>query len=214
MKNLLALNCNWTVETMSERPTQIEPYLSDEKNQTNENNNEFKLPEIIGILPIRNAVAFPGTITPLAVGRKRSKTLLNHIEPNESIIGLLTQRNPDIDRPEFDNLYSVGTAVSLLKSTKLPQGPVHIVVHGIARFRVLEKIATKPYLKARIQQLGTVVKTTKKLQALIVNVRQAANRVIALSPNVPEEATLLLENIENPSALADFLAANLSIEIE
>ena len=213
MKNLLALNCNWTVDTMSERPTQIEPYLSDEKNQTNENNNEFKLPEIIGILPIRNAVAFPGTITPLAVGRKRSKALLNDTEPNESIIGLLTQRNPDTDRPDFDNLYSIGSAASVLKVTKLPQGPTHIIVHGIIRFKVLEKISTKPYLKARIKPLSTKTKMTKKLQALIVSVRQASNRLITLSPNVPEEASVLLENIEDPSALADFLAANLSLDI-
>jgi ATP-dependent Lon protease len=211
--NLLALNGNRLIQAAAEEPARFEPYLYDD-DQSREGDQVFKLPEVIGILPVRNTVAYPGTIMPLAIGRKRSKALLAETEPNESIIGLLTQRNPDIDRPDFENLYSVGTAVSLLKSTKLPQGPVHIVVHGIARFRILEKIATKPYLKARIQQLSTVVKTTKKLQALIVNVRQAANRVIALSPNVPEEATLLLENIENPSALADFLAANLSIEIE
>jgi ATP-dependent Lon protease len=211
--NFLALNGNWLVEAAAEEPARFEPYLYDD-DQSHENDQRFKLPQVIGILPIRNAVAYPGTITPLAIGRKRSKALLADTEPNESIIGLLTQRNPDIDKPDFNNLYSIGTAASVLKVTKLPQGPVHIVVHGIARFKVLEKVATKPYLKARIQQLSTVVKTTKKLQALIVNVRQAANRVIALSPNVPEEATLLLENIENPSALADFLAANLSIEIE
>jgi ATP-dependent Lon protease len=212
--NSLALNGNWLVEVAGEEPAHFEPYLYDDDNQSNENNQEFKLPQVIGILPIRNAVAYPGTLTPLAIGRKRSKALLADTEPNESIIGLLTQRNPDIDRPDFDNLYSIGTAASVLKVTKLPQGSVHIIVHGIARFKVLQKVATKPYLKARIQPLNTIVKTTKKLQALIVSVRQAANRVIALSPNVPEEASVLLENIENPSALADFLAANLSIEIE
>jgi ATP-dependent Lon protease len=211
--NLSALNVNWLVEAAGEEPARFEPYLYDDDNQSHENDEGFKLPQVIGILPIRNAVAYPGTLTPLAIGRKRSKALLADTEPNESIIGLLTQRNPDIDRPDFDNLYSIGTAASVLKVTKLPQGSVHIVVHGIARYKVLEKIATKPYLKARIQPLSTVIKTTKKLQALIVSVRQAANRVIALSPNVPEEASVLLENIENPSALADFLAANLSIEI-
>jgi len=212
--NLLALNSNWLVEVVDEGPARFEPYPYDDDNQSNESNQRFKLPQVIGILPIRNAVAYPGTLTPLAIGRKRSKALLADTEPNESIIGLLTQRNPDTDRPDFDDLYSIGTAASVLKVTKLPQGSIHIVVHGIARFRVLEKVATKPYLKARIQPLNTIVKTTKKLQALIVSVRQAANRVIALSPNVPEEASVLLENIENPSALADFLAANLSIEIE
>jgi len=213
LKNLLALNINWPVEAVDEETANIESYLFDENNQLNENNDEFKLPEIIGILPIRNAVAYPGTITPLAVGRKRSKALLAETEPNESIIGLLTQRNPDTDRPDFDHLYPIGTAASVLKVTKLPQGSVHVVVHGITRFKVIEKVATKPYLKARIKPLTTKVRMTKKLQALIVSVRQAANRVIALSPNVPEEASVLLENIENPSALADFLAANLSLDI-
>jgi len=211
--NLSALNGNWPVEVLAEESTRIEPYLYD-NDQSHENDQGFKLPQVIGILPIRNAVAYPGTIMPLAVGRKRSKALLADTEPNESIIGLLTQRNPDIDRPDFDNLYSIGTAASVLKVTKLPQGSIHIIVHGITRFKIIEKVATKPYLKARIKPLSTKVRTTKKLQALIVSVRQAANRVIALSPNVPEEASVLLENIENPSALADFLAANLSLEIE
>jgi ATP-dependent Lon protease len=213
LKNLLTLGGNWPVEVAAEESAHIESYLFDDDNQSQESNHGFKLPEVIGILPIRNAVAYPGTIMPLAIGRKRSKALLADIEPNESIIGLLTQRNPETDRPDLDNLYSIGTAASVLKVTKLPQGSVHIIVHGITRFKVIKKVTTKPYLKARIQPLSTKVRTTKKLQALIVNVRQAANRVITLSSNVPEEASVLLENIENPSALADFLAANLSLDI-
>jgi len=78
----------------------------------------------------------------------------------------------------------------------------------------LEKIATRPYLKARVEPLTIKIRKSKKLQALIVSVRQAANRIIELSPNVPEDASVLLENIENPSDLADFLAANLNLDIE
>jgi ATP-dependent Lon protease len=210
-KNLLS-DGNWPVEVAAEESARFEPYLYDD-NQLHDNDQGFKLPKVIGILPIRNAVAYPGTIMPLAIGRKRSKALLADTEPNESIIGFLTQRNPETDRPDFNNLYSIGTAVSVLKVTKLPQGSVHIVVHGITRFKVIEKVAIKPYLKARIQPLSTKIKMTKKLQALIVSVRQAANRVITLSSNVPEEESILLENIENPSALADFLAANLNLDI-
>jgi len=213
LKNLLPFGSNWLIETAAEETARFEPYLYDDDNQSQENGYTFKLPKVIGILPIRNAVAYPGTIMPLAIGRKKSKALLADTEPNESIIGLLAQRNPETDRPDFDSLYSIGTAISVLKVTKLPQGSIHVVVHGIARFKIIEKVAAKPYLKARIKPLSTKVKTTKKLQALIVNVRQAANRVITLSSNVPEEASVLLENIENPSALADFLAANLSLDI-
>ncbi len=213
LKNMLPFGGNWSIELMAEETARFEPYLYDDDNQSQENGQAFKLPEVVGILPIRNAVAYPGTIMPLAIGRKKSKALLADTEPNESIIGLLAQRNPETDRPDFDNLYSIGTAISVLKVTKLPQGSIHVVVHGIVRFKIIEKIATKPYLKARIQPLSTKVRRTKKLQALIVSVRQAANRVITLSSNVPEEASVLLENIENPSALADFLAANLSLDI-
>jgi ATP-dependent Lon protease len=93
----------------------------------------------------------------------------------------------------------------------MPQGSVNVVVHGITRFKVVRFTGTKPYLKARIKPLPVRVRNTKKLQALVVNVRDTANRVISLSANVPEEAALLLENIQDPSALADFLAATLNI---
>jgi len=212
LKNLLTLGGIWPVEADAEESAHFEPYLYDDDDQSQENNNVFKLPKVIGILPIRNAVAYPGTIMPLAIGRKKSKALLADTEPNESIIGLLAQRNPETEKPDFDSLYSIGTAISVLKVTKLPQGSIHVVVHGIARFKIIEKVAAKPYLKARIKPLSTKVRTTKKLQALIVSVRQAANRVITLSSNIPEEASVLLENIENASALADFLAANLSLD--
>jgi len=191
----------------------LEQNLKNEAGQSHEHNHEFKLPEVIGILPIRNVVSFPGTVTPLAIGRERSRRLLADAEPNESIIGLVTQHNPETDRPDFSDIYPVGTAASVLKVIKIPHGTINVVVHSITRFKIVKPIATEPYLKAAVQLLDVKGKMTKKLRALIVSVRQTANRVIALSPNVPEEASVLLENIENPSALADFLAANLSLGI-
>jgi len=213
IKNLLFSDRNWLVETVAEDPDSIDIYLNSDSDPLQNMQNKLMLPDTIGILPIRNAVAFPGTVTPLAIGRQRSKRLLVDTKPNESLIGLLTQRNPQTDMPRFRDLYSIGTIASVLKIIKMPQGSIHVVVHGIARFKIVRPVATKPYLKARAILLDTKVRMTKKLQALIVNVRHAANRVIELSPNVPEEASVLLENIENPSALADFLAANLSLEL-
>ncbi|MHC4337697.1 MAG: endopeptidase La, partial [Planctomycetota bacterium] len=208
----------------AEDDADIETYLNKADAESREhagerrsaNNHELKLPEVIGILPLRNAVPFPGMVTPLAIGRKKSKRLLADTKPDESVIGLVTQRNPETNMPGFDDIYTVGTTASVLKIIRMPQDSFHVVVHCIARFKIVERVhegPTEPYLKARIKPLEVEVKTTKKLKALMVNARQAANRVITLSPNVPEEAAVLLENIENPSALADFLAANLSISI-
>ena len=212
-KNSLFSHSNWLVEMIAEDSLSLEHYLNDEDEDYHENHRKFKLPDVIGILPIRNAVAYPGTVTPLAIGRKRSKALLANIKPNKSVIGLVTQRKPEIESPTFKDIYSVGAAASVLKIIKMPQGSIHIVVHSLARFKIIKPVAQKPYLKAKVQLLKEKTRMTKKLQALIVSVRLSANRVIELSPNVPEEASVLLENIENPAALADFLAANLSLPI-
>lgn len=176
-------------------------------------NTEFTLPSEIGILPIRSAVAYPGTVMPLAIGRERSKRLIADITPQETLFGLIAQKNPETDNPGADDLYAVGTAASVLKVIKMPQGSINIIVHGIARFRVKKYVATEPYLKARVELLDTQTRHSKKLQALVMSVLNTANRVISLSPNVPEEASMLLENIQDPSALADFLAATLNIPI-
>jgi len=212
-KKALLADGDWLIEMTAEDSASIEQYLDDENAEFQELTRRLRLPDVVGILPIRNAVAYPGTVTPLAIGRETSKALLADTTPNESIIGLVTQRNSETDKPNFDDIYTVGAAANVLKVIKMPQGSIHVVVHSIARFKIVEPISTKPYLKARIELLDVKVRMTKKLRALIVNVRQAANRVITLSPNVPEEASVLLENIENPSALADFLAANLSVDV-
>jgi ATP-dependent Lon protease len=213
-KNMISTADNWPADMSEEENAEIESYLYSDDVQLHQKDQEYKQPDVIGILPVRNIVVYPGTVTPLAIGRKRSKALLADAARHESVIGLLTQKSPNVDVPGFKDLYSVGTTASVLKVIKLPQGSMHIVVHGITRFKVVARLSTKPYLKVRVKYLDIKVKTTKKLQALIVNVRQAANRVITLSPNVPDEASVLLENIENPSALSDFLAANLNLEIE
>ncbi|MHC4524684.1 MAG: LON peptidase substrate-binding domain-containing protein, partial [Planctomycetota bacterium] len=192
---------------------ELDEQINDKTSDQDNHNHENSLPEEIGILPIRSAVAYPGTVMPLAVGRERSKRLISDIAPQDTIFGLLAQKNPNVEDPEASDLYTVGTAASVLKVIRMPQGSVNVVVHGIMRFKVIKFTATEPYLKARVKPLPVRVRNTKKLQALMVNVRDTADRVISLSANVPEEAALLLENIQDPSALADFLAATLNISI-
>ena len=157
----------------------VDPYVDTEHGNSIFNEHTLELPEVIGILPIRSAVAYPGTIMPLAIGRKRSKRLIEDSVPHETIFGLVAQRDADIDNPGPDDIYTVGTAASVLKVIRMPQGSINIIVHGIARFRILEVIATKPYMKARVSVLNVKTRMTKKLQALMVNVRNAADRIIA-----------------------------------
>jgi ATP-dependent Lon protease len=192
---------------------ELDPKKDSAPSETNNHDNEYILPDEIGILPIRSAVAYPGTVMPLAVGRERSKRLITDVAPHETVFGLLAQKNPEIEDPSPSDLYNIGTAASVLKVIRMPQGSVNVVVHGMIRFRIVQFTATEPYLRAKVEAVPVQVRNTKKLQALIVNVRDTANRVIALSHSIPEEAGLLLENIQDPSALADFLAATLNISI-
>lgn len=201
------------IEISAEEAADIERYIDDQVDGKGGQVEDFDRPRRIGILPVRNVVVYPGTVTPLAIGRDKSKLLVEEVEGSRGMIGLVTQKDGDINNPGFGDLYKVGSAASILKVIKMPHGSIHIVVHAISRFRIIKAVSTKPYLEAVVKPLESKVRKTKKIQALMVNVRNAANRVIELSPNVPEEASVLLENIDNPSSLADFLGANLSLKL-
>lgn len=177
------------------------------------NGQQLVIPLTLPILPIRSIVVFPGTVMPLNVGRKKSKNLLEEVMPlDHKIIGVVTQRNADVEDPDRTDLNNVGVVAVILKLFKLPDGNQSIIVHGIARFRLLEITQRDPFLMARIEILEDKVEPSSRLDALVSSVRQQANRVIELSPNTPDEAAQVLNSITEPSALADFLAANLPVE--
>jgi ATP-dependent Lon protease len=173
------------------------------------NGQRLTLPHLLPVLPIRNIVVFPGTVMPLNVGRAKSKALLDEVMPGDKLIGVVTQRNPDVEDPALGDLHPVGVACMILKLFKLPDGNQSIIVHGVARFRLTEVTQTDPFMVGRIDVLEDVINPGPGLDALVASVRQTANRVIELSPNTPDEAAQVLNSITNPSALADFLAANL-----
>src|ERR1051326_3457796 len=177
--------------------------------RTGTNGQRMSIPNSLPILPIRNIVVFPGTVMPLNVGRQKSKNLLDEVMPAEKLVGVVTQKNPDVEDPQYGDLNTVGVACMILKLFKLPDGNQSIIVHGLARFRVLELVQTEPFAMGRIEVLEDVVTPSPELDALVNSVRQQANRVIELSPNTPDEAAQVLNSITSPSALADFLAANL-----
>jgi ATP-dependent Lon protease len=176
------------------------------------NGQPLSIPTLIPILPIRNIVVYPGTVMPLNVGRQKSKNLLDEVMPADKLIGVVTQRNADVEDPSFPDLYTVGSACMILKLFKLPDGNQSIIVHALVRFRLLGLEQTEPFAMGRIEVLEDVVTTGPEMDALIASVRQQANRVIELSPNTPDEAAQVLASINSPSALADFLAANLPTE--
>src|SRR5947208_9727880 len=112
--------------------------------------------------------------------------------PAEKLIGVVTQKNPDLEDPKLEDLNSVGVACQILKLFKLPDGNQSIIVHGMARFRLLSLESTEPFAMGRIEILEDIVVPGPELDALMASVRQQANRVIELSPNTPDEAAQVL----------------------
>src|SRR5687768_16476237 len=180
--------------------------------RTGTNGQRITIPHVLPILPIRNIVVFPGTVMPLNVGRQKSKALLDEVMPGDKLIGVATQRIADIEDPGYNDLHTVGCACVILKLFKLPDGNQSIIVHGLTRFRLLSVEQMDPFTTGRIEVLEDTLLPGPSLDALVASVRQQANRVIELSPNTPDEAAQVLNSITNPSALADFLAANLQAE--
>ncbi|MBN2211558.1 MAG: endopeptidase La [Sedimentisphaerales bacterium] len=180
---------------------------------------QVNIPQELGIIALRNATVFPGTVMPLAIGRPRSRSLLGAMAEAGALnpdnpIGVLTQIDPKMEKPGANQLYQVGTVVTILKLLKMPEGQNSIVVHGLIRFRVVQWLATEPFLRARIEVLTSHFTPSKELTAMINNVRQMARQMIQLSPNIPEEVQVILDNIDDPGALADFLSANININLE
>src|SRR3954447_24159456 len=121
--------------------------------RTGTNGQKLTIPNSLPILPIRNIVVFPGTVMPLNVGRQKSKNLLDEVMPAEKVIGVVTQRNADVEDPKLEDLHPVGVACMILKLFKLRDGNQSIIVHGMARFKLLELERTDPFAMSKIEVL-------------------------------------------------------------
>ena len=221
LPNVVIKSVKSTASAPSKKPALKSKSSRGQGKQTSDQSQglQVNVPQELGIIALRNATVFPGTVMPLAIGRPRSRNLLGAMADAGALnadnpIGVLTQIDPKLEKPKADQLYQVGTVVTILKLLKMPEGQNSIVVHGLIRFRVVQWLATEPFLRAKIEVLTSHFTPSKALTAMINNVRQMARQMIQLSPNIPEEVQVILDNIDDPGALADFLSANININLE
>jgi ATP-dependent Lon protease len=172
------------------------------------------IPEELSILPVRGLVIFPGTIIPLNVQRAASLKLLDDTLPRTKVIGLLTQRDETKEEPTPKDLYSVGTAALVLKLLRQAEDNVLVIVQGLRRFSLRKIVATSPFLRAEVDLPESILPpASKEWEATFRNLRDSAARLFELAPDAPEQARLMILNIENPEQLADFLAPNLNVDV-
>ncbi len=171
------------------------------------------IPRELPVLPVREIVVFPGTVVPLTIGREKSKRLIDAVLAGDKLLAVVTQRNSEVEDPTLEDIYRIGTAATVLKLLRMPDGSNSLLVHGNTRVGLEEMIATEPYWRAVVNPHEEEKPDTLEINALAHSARQSAQQVIELSPNVPEEARMVLDNIEEPGPLADYLAANLSLGV-
>jgi len=190
--------------------TEFLPLMSDEDEDKISKENT---PEILPILPLRNTVLFPGVIIPITIGRDRSIKLIKDAERGNKVIGVVAQKDFDIELPAMSDLHEVGTIASILKMLKMPDGNITVVIQGRKRFKIDEIMQEKPYFKAKITELKEVKPEVKddEFSALVSSVKDLSLKIIDASPNIPSEAAIAIKNIKNSSFVINFVSSNMNI---
>ncbi|MFL5839585.1 MAG: endopeptidase La, partial [Thermoleophilaceae bacterium] len=172
------------------------------------------LPKVLPVLPLKDSVPFPDTLTPLAVGQERSVQLINDVLGGDRMLVMVASKNPELDTPGPEDLYRVGVAGVVARMLKVPDGSLRILVQGAQRVTIDEFVATEPYLVARVEPAPDIVQQTPELEALFRNVQTMFLQIIEKSPYLPEELQLAVANLEDPSELAHMIAGALRMKTE
>jgi ATP-dependent Lon protease len=170
-----------------------------------------RLPEGLPVLPLKDTVTFPDTLTPLAVGQERSVKLVNDVLGGERMLAMVAAKSPDIEEPGPDDLYRVGVAGTVARMLRVPDGSLRVLVQGTTRIRILDFVATEPYLVARVREEPDIVEPTPELEALKRNVQMTFAQIVEQVPYLPEELQIAVANIDDPAELAHMIAGALRI---
>ena len=173
------------------------------------------IPSELTLLPLRNTVLFPGVVLPITVGRDKSIKAVNDCYKGDKLIGVIAQKDSNIEDPEMEDLETIGTVAKIVKQIKMPDGGITIIIQGKNRFEVETVTTDEPYFKANIKLLtDDEISTEPDFAAYVANIKDLATEIIQLSPNIPSEASVILKNIESPSFLIHFVSSNLNTDIK
>ena len=191
----------------------IIPLISEEDEKAIHNSD---LPETLPLLALRNTVLFPGVVIPITVGRDRSIRLIKEAHKKKLAIGVVSQKDSDVEVPLGDDLNKLGTVAKIMKMLRMPDGTNTVILRGERRFSWDEIIQEEPYLKANVKPFGGIeeVPNTKETQALKESLKELAIEIITMSPGIPSEAAGAIKNIKRLSFLVNFIGSNMNASVE
>ncbi len=177
--------------------------------------NAEKTPAELPILPLRNTVLFPGVVIPITVGRDRSIKLIQDVYRGNRTLGVVSQKDSEIEEPGAEDLNKVGTIATIIRMLRMPDGSTTAVIQGKKRFELLEMARTEPYFTARVKEFAEQrpEKGDKEFEALVSSLKDLATNIIKASPHIPTEAGFAIKNIDSPSFLVNFISSNMNAEV-
>lgn len=201
------------LRTLIEDDTDFIPLLTPDDEESFE---AEKMPDTLPILPLRNMVLFPGVVIPITVGRDKSINLIKEANQGNKIIGVVAQKNDQIEDPSFEDLHTVGTVANIVKVLKMPDGNTTVIIQGKKRFKVTKFIQSEPYHKANVVPFHDPkpLKTDKEFEAIISNIKEVSHAIVKKSPNIPSDAGFAINNIEGPNFLINFVSSNMNSTTE
>ncbi len=176
--------------------------------------DDVELPSELAVLPLKDTVVFPDSVLPLAIGQERSVRLVDDVVAGNRIVALVASKDAEIEAPGWDDLHEIGTAAVVQRMLRVPDGSLRILVQGVRRIRLIDKLQDEPYLLGRFIEVPDVYEDTPQTQALSQNVQNLFSRLIGIVPYLPEELALAAANIDDPSALCHLVASTLRLKSE
>ena len=198
------------INDLLEGKQHVIPIVTDEEEELSAG---VVVPNMLAILTLRSSVLFPGSITPITVGRERSMKLIRDVEQNGNILGAVLQREADVENPGPDDLYKIGTAARILKVLEMPNGNLTVILHGLEKIEITKYLSSEPYFTASVVALkdSTPDKNNIEFNALVDSIRDVALNIINVSSNLPKEASFAIKNIDSKRGIINFICSNLDL---
>ena len=198
------------ISDMLEGKHQVIPIVSSEDDEIT---TDVVIPDQLPILTLRSSVLFPGSITPITVGREKSMRLIREVETGAGILGAALQKEADIEQPGPDDIYKIGTAARILKILEMPNGNLTVILHGLKKIEITEFLSSDPYFTAKVNPLkdSAPERGNVEFEALVDSIRDVALNIINVSPNMPKEASFAIKNIDSKRGIINFICSNIDL---
>ena len=197
---------------MMESDVEFLPLISE--NEEKDMNNQ-ELPPSLAILPLKNTVLFPGVVIPITVSRDKSIKLIQDANQGDKLVGVVAQKAQNTEEPTKEDMNLIGTVAKIIKMLRMPDGNITVIIQGRKRFSILEMLSEDPYFTASIQGIkDPEIKDEKDIKVLVSAIKDNALQIIKISPIIPSEASVAIENIDSPNFLINFIASNLKTNVK